>query len=204
MKRATTSGDFRRIALGLPGAVECEHMDHPDFRVGVRIFATLGYPDENHGMVRLRPEQQQQLVRKDRAFTPAKGAWGRGGATLVHLARVTEAALTDALTLAWRNLAPTIRLSRLVLSEIRERFTATAAREIRSALELAHIPLLPEPGRWRDRIHLGILKVAAGDTRQFRKALKLAETDWRDLLCWAGLENEDWPAVLKGAGFRVP
>jgi hypothetical protein len=35
---------FRRIALGLPGAVEGAHMGHPDFRANGRIFATL-YPD---------------------------------------------------------------------------------------------------------------------------------------------------------------
>jgi hypothetical protein len=33
--------DFRRIALGMEGAVEGAHMGHPDFRVNNRIFATL-------------------------------------------------------------------------------------------------------------------------------------------------------------------
>jgi hypothetical protein len=32
--------DFRRIALGMEGAVEGAHMGHPDFRVNNRIFAT--------------------------------------------------------------------------------------------------------------------------------------------------------------------
>ena len=32
---------FRRIACGLPDAVESAHMGNPDFRVGGRIFATL-------------------------------------------------------------------------------------------------------------------------------------------------------------------
>lgn len=32
---------FRRIALGMIGAVEGAHMGHPDFRVNGRIFATL-------------------------------------------------------------------------------------------------------------------------------------------------------------------
>ena len=40
-----TADDFRRIALGLPQAVEQSHMGHADFRVGGKIFATLGYPD---------------------------------------------------------------------------------------------------------------------------------------------------------------
>lgn len=37
---------FRHIALSLPSAVEGSHRGHVDFRVGKRIFATLGYPDK--------------------------------------------------------------------------------------------------------------------------------------------------------------
>ena len=42
-----TSSRFRRIALALPDAVEGSHQGHADFRVGKRIFATLGYPDQS-------------------------------------------------------------------------------------------------------------------------------------------------------------
>jgi hypothetical protein len=40
-----TPTDFRRMVLSFPEAVESAHMDHPDFRVGGKIFATLGYFD---------------------------------------------------------------------------------------------------------------------------------------------------------------
>ena len=40
-----TANDFRKLALSLADAIESAHMDHPDFRVGGKIFATLGYPD---------------------------------------------------------------------------------------------------------------------------------------------------------------
>ncbi len=53
---------FRRIALSLPGATESSHRGHPDFRTGKRVFATLGYPDEGWGMVKLTTEQQSMLV----------------------------------------------------------------------------------------------------------------------------------------------
>jgi hypothetical protein len=33
--------DFRRIAMSFPEAMESAHMNHPDFRVGGKIFATL-------------------------------------------------------------------------------------------------------------------------------------------------------------------
>jgi hypothetical protein len=42
-----TPAGFRRIATALTGAIESAHHGHPDFRVGGRIFATLGYPDAN-------------------------------------------------------------------------------------------------------------------------------------------------------------
>jgi hypothetical protein len=41
-----------------------------------------------------------------KSFGPAKGAWGRQGATMVRLRTVKKAALQRALTLAWRNVAP--------------------------------------------------------------------------------------------------
>lgn len=99
-----TVAGFRRIALGLKGAVEHAHHGHPDFRVGGRIFATLGYPDTKHGMVALTPEQQRTWVDgHPEAFAVAKGAWGEQGSTTVRLDAVDEEALGETLTLAWRN-----------------------------------------------------------------------------------------------------
>ena len=99
-----TPSGFRRIALGLTEAIEHAHHGHPDFRVGGRIFATLGYPDAKWGMVALTPEQQRTWVRDHPpAFVPVKGVWGEQGATGVRLDAVDEEALGEALTLAWRN-----------------------------------------------------------------------------------------------------
>jgi len=98
-----TAKGFRRIALGMKGALESAHMGHPDFRVAGRIFATLGYPDAKWGMVALTPEQQETAVREHEALTPVKGTWGEQGATLVRLAAVDEETLGAALTLAWQN-----------------------------------------------------------------------------------------------------
>lgn len=97
---------FRKIALSMPEAVEKGHMNHPDFRVAGKIFATL-QPDEKCGMVKLTPAQQRQFM-KDHpgAFEPAAGAWGKRGATLVDLAGVRPAVLRNAITAAWLNTAP--------------------------------------------------------------------------------------------------
>jgi len=54
-----TIDQFRKMALEIPTSVERSHMNHPDFRVAGKIFASLGVPDQNWGMVKLTPEQQR-------------------------------------------------------------------------------------------------------------------------------------------------
>jgi hypothetical protein len=98
---------FRSIALALPDAVEGTHQGHADFRVGKRVFATLGYPDDDWGMVKLTAEQQSVLVEAEpEIFRPVPGGWGKHGSTNVRLAAADSATLRSALSLAWRNVAP--------------------------------------------------------------------------------------------------
>jgi hypothetical protein len=99
---------FRKVALGFPDAVEGAHQGHADFRVGKRVFATLGYPDEAWGMVKLTVEQQAMLVEAEpEIFRPVPGGWGKRGATNVRLAKADTKTLQSALGMAWRNIAPT-------------------------------------------------------------------------------------------------
>jgi hypothetical protein len=101
-----TADDFRNLALDLPGAMESSHMNHPDFRVGGKIFATLG-PGEEWGMVKLTPEQQAAFIAAEpEAFEPVKGGWGLKGATRVILESANEPGVARALETAWRNTAP--------------------------------------------------------------------------------------------------
>jgi hypothetical protein len=103
-----TPDGFRGLALAMPETIEVGHMGHPDFRVGGRIFAALGYPDERWAMVKLTPEQQEAFVAADPiVFAPVKGGWGKGGATNVLLRKARAASVRTALTAAWRNVAPT-------------------------------------------------------------------------------------------------
>src|SRR5260221_13912414 len=102
-----TADDFRHIALSLPEAEEDAHMCHPDFRVRGKIFATLGPPDADWGMVKLTPEDQSEFVRHaPDVFQPVKGGWGRRGATNVRLSAGTAEVVRPALIAAWRNTAP--------------------------------------------------------------------------------------------------
>lgn len=101
-----TPKEFRKSALAFPETAEESHMGHPDFRMGGKIFATLG-PNEDWGMVKLTPEQQQPLVQEHPAiFQPASGAWGRRGCTIIQLKKADKALVKSLLLFAWRNTAP--------------------------------------------------------------------------------------------------
>ena len=82
-------------------------MGHPDFQAGGKIFATLHAPAKGTGAVMLLPEQQElAMAAEPAAFSPAAGAWGRGGATVVSLAEVSEEWLERVLDWAWARRAP--------------------------------------------------------------------------------------------------
>lgn len=102
-----TAAEFRAIALSFPATEERTHMNHPDFRVRGKIFATLAYPNKDFGMVKLPPRAQEEFVfSAPKAFVPAKGAWGRQGATTVLLNAATKASLRKAMNAAWNFAAP--------------------------------------------------------------------------------------------------
>src|SRR6476660_8454854 len=102
-----TPAAFRKLALSFPETEERTHMNHPDFRVAGKIFATLGYPDKSRAMVKLPPEQQHYLSKDyPEAFIPVKGAWGRRGATSVVLKTADKEVVRNAIESAWRNTAP--------------------------------------------------------------------------------------------------
>src|SRR6188768_368210 len=101
-----TATQFRRIVLGLPSVVEASHMSHPDFRAANgRIFATLS-EDEKRGMASLTPEEQADFMKRaPKAFTPAAGAWGRGGSTMIDLKNADAEVVGEAVTLAWQRIS---------------------------------------------------------------------------------------------------
>ena len=99
-----TADQFRRLALELPDAVESAHMNHPDFRVHKKIFATLW---QGRGVVMLTREQQDVVTKAEpEMFEPVPGGWGLKGSTTVILKAAKVAPVRDALAMAWRNKAP--------------------------------------------------------------------------------------------------
>jgi hypothetical protein len=113
-----TAHQFRRMALSLPEVEERGHMDDPDFRVGGKIFATLGYPDKKWGMVKLTPEQQRSFVPANpKVFVPAPGAWGIQGSTLICLKIADSGTVREAMKAAWMGRAPKGVIDRLQRGE---------------------------------------------------------------------------------------
>ena len=101
-----TPRKFRQLALSLPEALESEHMNHPDFRVGGKVFASL-FPDDGWGVIKLTPDLQAELLTEQpEVYEACKGAWGRAGATIVLLEDAEEGSVLKALIAAWRRNAP--------------------------------------------------------------------------------------------------
>ena len=98
--------EFRKLALSLPQAVESSHMNHPDYRVGGKVFASLCV-DGSWAMVKLEPQQQAEYVADDPdVYQAANGAWGKAGATMIQLENAAVESVGEALMRAWRKTAP--------------------------------------------------------------------------------------------------
>jgi hypothetical protein len=94
------------MALSRPEVVEGSHMGHADFRVGGKVFATLGYPSDGFAVVMLTPQDQDLIVRDHpKTFAPVSGAWGASGSTTVTLRGASKRAVAIALEAAWRKRA---------------------------------------------------------------------------------------------------
>jgi hypothetical protein len=102
-----TPDAFRTLALQLPDVVEDIHMNHPDFRVRGKIFATLGYPTREFAAVMLTPAEQAAFIDEGSgAFLPVRGAWGVKGSTSVRLKHADPQLVKRALAAAWIRKCP--------------------------------------------------------------------------------------------------
>lgn len=109
-----TPDQFATLALSLPEAVESSHHGTRDFRVNSKVFATLGNPDAEWGVIKLTPELQDSFVEVlPEAFIPVPGGWGERGYTRVRLEQASEREIGSALTQAWKLVAPKRLIHRL-------------------------------------------------------------------------------------------
>jgi len=96
----------RKSALTLPEVEEKSHFGRPDFRIKNKIFASL-HEDKSCMMVKLSVIEQSVFCAFDETIIyPVPGGWGRQGATMINLKKVRKEMFLDALTTAWKNVAP--------------------------------------------------------------------------------------------------
>ena len=96
----------KQLALSLPEAEEKSHFEKPDFRIWNKVFAVL-HVDKNVMVIKLSLIDQSVFCAFDAAVIyPVSGGWGRQGWTIVNLKKVKKAMLVDALTTAWKTVAP--------------------------------------------------------------------------------------------------
>lgn len=84
-----TEETARRIALSMPETKEGEHMDHPDFRIRKKIFATL-WSSESRAVVFADPSLHAQLMDENPNCLSLNGWSEKYGALNVHLENVAE------------------------------------------------------------------------------------------------------------------
>lgn len=101
-----THADVREIALSLPEAYEAAHFESASFRVGKKIFCTMG--ENGAGIIlKLAPEDQHNLSEGDPEHVkPVAGFWGRSGWTQVAIATMERGPLADLVRMAWVGVAP--------------------------------------------------------------------------------------------------
>jgi hypothetical protein len=82
-------------------------------------------------------------------------------------------------------------------ARIERDFAPGSVEPVVERLEALDLGRADEPGR--ERIQAAVVLLAAGDWPAFERAARDAQLDWRDVLCAAGLEHEDWPQRLEDA-----
>ncbi|MGW6544518.1 hypothetical protein ACWGBH_16910 [Streptomyces massasporeus] len=70
-----------------------------------------------------------------------------------------------------------------------------AAKGIEGALRKLAVELA-DSRQSAERLLTAAVVIADGDVDRFHSAVRLARTDWRDLLMAGGVGHADWPSVL--------
>ena len=101
-----TKEQARDAALSLPETEEKVHFTLAGFWVKNKIFATI-HADKNYVMVKLSAIDQSVFCSYNKeVIFPVPGAWGKHGATFINLKKVGKSMFLDALTTAWKMVAP--------------------------------------------------------------------------------------------------
>lgn len=97
---------FSQLALSFEQVTEEPHFQKTSFRIKKKIFATLDR-EAQKAVLKLSALDQSVFCAFDKAVIyPVSGSWGKQGWTVVELKKVRKTMLQDALTSAYRNVAP--------------------------------------------------------------------------------------------------
>jgi hypothetical protein len=97
---------FKKIALSFPGTSEQPHFEKISFRVNKKVFATLDTQNKQ-ACLKLSAIDQSVFCAFDKTIIfPVPNKWGTQGWTFVNLEKIRKEMLVDALTTAWRTVAP--------------------------------------------------------------------------------------------------
>jgi hypothetical protein len=92
---------IRNLALSFPDTSESPHFDKASFRYKKKIFATLA-EKKQHLVLKLSPADQSVYIDyDDTIFSPATGAWGKQGWTIIDMKKVRKDMAKDAMKLAY-------------------------------------------------------------------------------------------------------
>lgn len=96
----------RKLALAFEQAEEQPHFEKPSFRIKKKIFATLDVKN-NRACLKLSLIDQSVFSAYDKNIIyPVPNAWGKQGWTFIELKKVRKDMFTDALTMAYCEVAP--------------------------------------------------------------------------------------------------
>ena len=96
----------KQMALSLPEAEEKSYFEKPDFRIKNKVFAVL-HEDKKTMVVKFTLLDQSVFCAfDDTIIYPVPGGWGKQGWTTINLSTIKKAMLQDALTNAWKTVAP--------------------------------------------------------------------------------------------------
>jgi len=101
-----TPDAFRLLAMRLPNVEFGSNLGSQEFRLGIRVFASIGSPVVGQALIKLTPQAQAQFVAlAPTVFAPAPGGQGARGATIVKLAMADATVLQSALAAAYQKVS---------------------------------------------------------------------------------------------------
>jgi hypothetical protein len=86
-------------------------------------------------------------------------------------------------------------VSRRLEAKVRNDFSSAVTEDVLRRLDALNLSLAEKQSR--ERIQAAIVLLAAGNPDKFEHYAGVAQADWRDVLVFSGLGNEDWSARLE-------